>query len=186
MRTSALRSHQWTATDSDDGRPLLEMGVREISISVDAIDAESYRKIRRGGELNNILAICSYLRAKKSEYPDLIVSIANVLFKNTFRRQDEFIRFWSGKADVIKFQAEYYDTFKFRNTLYDPGERVDCQVRVFLLPTGQMSPCCAITAHQHDRNLDWLPHIRDTSPEEALRHFKKLYADRESPLGKLC
>jgi hypothetical protein len=165
---------------------MLEIGVREISISVDAIDAESYRKIRRGGELNNILAICSYLRAKKSEYPDLIVSIANVLFKNTFRRQEEFIRFWSGKADVIKFQAEYYDTFKFRNTLYDPGERVDCQVRVFLLPTGQMSPCCAITAHQHDRNLDWLPHIRDTSPEEALQHFKKLYADRESPLGKLC
>jgi hypothetical protein len=165
---------------------MLEIGVREISISVDAIEPEQYRKVRRGGELSNILAICSYLRSKKNQYPDLKVSINNVLFKNTFHRQEEIIRFWSGKADVLNFQAEYYDTFKFRNTLYDPGERVDCQIRVFLLPNGQMSPCCAITAHQHNRNLEWLPHIRDTSPEEALDYFKKLYADRESPLGKLC
>jgi pyruvate-formate lyase-activating enzyme len=165
---------------------MLEIGVREVSISVDAIEPENYRKIRRGGELSNILAICAYLRSQKSRYPDLVVSICNVMFKNTFPRQEEFVRFWSGKADVIKFQAEYYDTFKFRNTHFPPGERVDCEIRVFLLPTGQMSPCCAITAHQHNRNLDWLPHIEDTTPEEALQYFKKLYADRESPLGKLC
>jgi hypothetical protein len=49
-----------------------------------------------------------------------------------------------------------------------------------------MSPCCAITAYQHNRNVEWLPHIRDTSPEQALEYFRKLYAHRESPLGKLC
>src|ERR1039457_5921446 len=68
-------------------------------------------------ELSNILAICAYLRSQKSRYPDLVVSICNVMFKNSFPRQEHFVRFWSGKADIIKFQAEYYDTFKFRNTI---------------------------------------------------------------------
>ena len=63
---------------------------------------------------------------------------------------------------------------------------MDCKIKALLLPTGHMSPCCAITAHQHNRNLDWLPHIQDTTPDEALQYFKKLYADAESPLGKLC
>lgn len=165
---------------------MLEIGVEEISISVDAIEPDSYRKIRRGGELSVILEVCEYLRSKKKQYPHFIVSIANVLFRKTLARMDDFIRFWSGKADFIKFQAEYYNTFKMRNLLYDPGERVDCQIRVFLLPNGQMSPCCAITTYQHNRKVEWLPHIRDTSPEEALGYFKKLYADHDSPLGKLC
>jgi len=165
---------------------MLEIGVKEFSISVDAIEADSYRKIRRGGELSVILEVCEYLRAKKEQYPHLVVSIANVLFRKTLARMDDFVRFWSGKADFIKFQAEYYNTFKMRNLLYDPGERVDCQIRVFLLPNGQMSPCCAITTYQHNRKVDWLPHIRDTSPEEALKYFKRLYADHDSPLGKLC
>jgi hypothetical protein len=165
---------------------MLEIGVREIVISVDAIEPANYRRIRRGGELSVILDVCSYLRSMKRLYPDLMVTIANVLFKNTFARQEEFERFWTGRADRVSFQAEYYDVFKFRNILFDPGERVDCHLRVFLMPNGKMTPCCAIAVYQHDRDLEWLPHIRQTSPSEALQHFKGLYADAQSPLGRLC
>lgn len=165
---------------------LLEIGVRRIIMSVDAYEPESYRKIRQGGELSKIVEACLYLRSKRKDYPGLRVEINNVLFKKTFNQQDKFIEFWRGKADAVNFNAEYYDTFKFRNTLCDPGDRVDCQIRVFLLPSGQMSPCCAMTVHQHMNNLDWLPHIRDTAPEQALEYFQKLYADSSSPLGRLC
>jgi len=165
---------------------MLEIGVREFAISVDAIEPGSYRRIRRGGELSVILDVCSYLRSKKSAYPDLMVTIANVLFKQTLARQGEFERFWTGRVDRVSFQAEYYDAFKFRNILYDPGERVDCHLRVFLMPNGKMTPCCAISAYQHDRDVGWLPSIRNTSPSAALDHFKELYADPQSPLGELC
>src|SRR5262249_20850466 len=165
---------------------MLKVGVREVSISVDAIEADAYRKIRRGGELSRVLEVCADLRARKKTYPDLVLNVVNVLFKNTFHRQEEFIRFWTGRADRIVFQAEYYNVFKFRNLLYDPGERTDCDIRVYLLPNGQMSPCCAITAYQHNRKVEWLPHIGVTSPEDALGYFKKLYADPHSPLGLLC
>ena len=165
---------------------VLEIGVREIAISVDAIEPDSYRRIRRGGELGNLLRVCQDLKVRKARFPGLKVGVINVLFRKTLERQEDFIRFWTGKVDRVTFQAEYYDTFKFRNTLYEPGERVDCQMRVFLLPNGQMSPCCAMTVYQHEREVEWLPHIANTTPEEALQYFKELYADSGSPLGKLC
>ncbi|MBS1855715.1 MAG: FkbM family methyltransferase [Acidobacteria bacterium] len=165
---------------------ILALSVREIRLSVDAIEADAYRRIRRGGELGNLLRVCEELRARKRRYPDLKVSVANVVFRKTINRQEEFIRFWTGKVDEVVFQAEYYDTFKFRTMLTDPGERVDCQMRVFLLPNGQMAPCCATTVYQHERDVEWLPHISDTSPEQALQRFKHMYADPASPLRELC
>ena len=54
------------------------------------------------------------------------------------------------------------------------------------MPNGKMAPCCAISVYQHDRDVEWLPHISDTTPAAALEHFKTLYADAQSPLGQLC
>jgi molybdenum cofactor biosynthesis enzyme MoaA len=93
LRTAAAYGHQpCVLTNGQLLTPemmdrMLEIGVREITISVDAIEPGSYRRIRRGGELNKILEVCSYLRSKKGAYPDLIVTIA-MLFKNTVPRQE--------------------------------------------------------------------------------------------------
>ena len=165
---------------------LLRIGVRMIRFSVDAYDPETYKKIRRGGELSKITAACRYLRTRKRDYPDLRVEVNNVLFHKTFHDQDRFIAFWTGLVDAVNFNAEYYDTFRFRNTFVDPGERVDCHLQLYLLPTGQMAPCCAVMVHQHTHNLDWLPHIRDTEPATALDMFQQMYDSPGSPLASLC
>lgn len=165
---------------------LLTIGVRMIRFSVDAYDPETYRKIRRGGELSKIVDACRYLHARKREYPDLRVEVNNVLFHKTFGDQDRFVAFWRGLVDAVNFNAEYYDTFRFRNTFFDRGERVDCHLQLYLLPTGQMAPCCAVTVHQHTHNLDWLPHIRDTQPSVAMEKLQAMYNDPRSPLAALC
>ena len=165
---------------------ILRIGVRFIAISVDAIDHDQYRRIRRGGDFQAILDACAYLRSKKTEYPDIRVEINNVLFKATFHRQQEYVDFWRGKVDAVSFNAEYYDTFKFRNTLYDRGERVDCQIRAFLMPTRKISPCCAMTVYQHDRDVSWLPQIGEMPLDQAQDYLQGLYDDPESPLGRLC
>jgi hypothetical protein len=43
-----------------------------------------------------------------------------------------------------------------------------------------------MTVYQHHHQVDWLPHIRDTTPDEALRRFQEMYRDSSSPLGRLC
>jgi sulfatase maturation enzyme AslB (radical SAM superfamily) len=165
---------------------MLELGVRLVSLSVDAIDAGQYAKIRRGGDFDVILEACRQLRARKSRYPDLRVEVNNTLFKTTFPRQAEYVDFWRGKVDQVNFNAEYYDTFKFRNLLTDPGDRVHCQIRTFLVPNGKITPCCAMVVYQHTHETPWLPNVRDMSLEDAQVYLQGLYDDPESPLGKLC
>lgn len=165
---------------------ILETGVRFIRISVDAIDEDHYRKVRQGGELSVILAACDYLRQQKEKYPDLRVEVNNTLFLNTVNRQDEFIEFWRGRVDGVNFNAEYYDIFKFRNKFYEPQERNDCDLSVYLLPTGQMAPCCAMMVYQHYNNVDWMPYIDNTTPEEAYDQFVKLYYDPTSEFHSIC
>ena len=165
---------------------LLRIGVRQIRFSVDAYDPETYRKIRHGGELSRIVDACRYLHSRKREHPDLRVEVNNVLFHNTFPHQERFLAFWRGLVDAVNFNAEYYDTFHFRNLFFDPGERVDCHLQLYLLPSGHMTPCCALMVHQHTRDLDWLPHIRETEPAAALDIFQKMYDDPSSPMAEIC
>jgi hypothetical protein len=129
---------------------------------VDAYDPETYRKIRRGGELSKITDACRYLRARKRDYPDLRVEVNNVLFRKIFQDQERFVAFWQGLVDAVNFNAEYYDTFHFRNTFIDPGKRVDCHLQLYLLPTGQMAPC-ARQVSKHVRHPRQSP--RQSLPE---------------------
>lgn len=165
---------------------VLEAGVRMVRMSVDTTDAELYRKIRRGGEFYRILEACTYLRESKKQYPGLRVEINATLFKNTFPKQDEMIEFWRGKVDQVNFNAEYHDTFRFRNTFFVPERRNDCRLQLLLVPSGRIAPCCAMQVHQHYHDLTWLPHIDEVSLEDAYTRLCDMYDDPSSPLGKIC
>jgi len=166
---------------------LLENGVRFIRMSVDAIDAETYKNIRLGGKFERILEACAYLRKKKEKYPDLRVEINNTILKPNDDLIQQYCDFWRGKVDGINFNAEYYDTFHFRNTFRPiPEKRNDCELSVYVLPSGRMAPCCATMVVQHEKDQEWMPHIDETSPKEAFQKFQQMYKDPESPLRKIC
>lgn len=165
---------------------VLDAGVRLIRMSADSTDPEQFRKIRRGGELQQILDSCRYLREQKTKYPTLRVEINCTLFKNTFDRQQEMIEFWRGKVDQVNFNAEYLDTWQYRNIFFNPEKRNDCKIQLYVLPSGRIAPCCAMMVHAHDHDVSWLPHIAEVSLEEAYRQLCDLYEDPASPLAKLC
>jgi MoaA/NifB/PqqE/SkfB family radical SAM enzyme len=167
---------------------VLESGVRMIRMSVDTTDENQYRKIRRGGELRNIIEACKYLRQRKREaYPDLRVEINATLFKNTFSRQGEMENFWRGLVDQVNFNAEYHDTFNFRNLFFIPERRVNCDIQLYVMPSGRISPCCAIAVYQHDHDVSWLPHIDDIgSLQEAHARLCDLYEDPDGPMASIC
>jgi MoaA/NifB/PqqE/SkfB family radical SAM enzyme len=165
---------------------ILDVGVRTLRLSVDAIDPHQYAKIRRGGSLDKILAACAYLRDKKETIADLRVDINCLLFKNTKEKQKEIEDFWRGKVDAVYFHAEYYDTFRFRNMFFTPKERVDCKMQLYVLPSGYITPCCAMMVYAHDHDVSWLPHIASDTLEEAQAKLCDLYEDPHSKLGKIC
>ncbi|UKJ78128.1 radical SAM protein [Azospirillum brasilense] len=165
---------------------MLEAGVRFIQMSVDAHTAHQYEKIRRGAKFDKILDACAYLRQKKSDYKDLSVQINVTLFRNTFDKQDAMIAFWKGKVDQINFNAEYYNTFLFRNTFHFPEKRNNCRIKLYLLPTGHLAPCCAMQVYQHEKDASWLPHIDQMTLQDAYDYLCDLYENPDSPFANLC
>jgi Radical SAM superfamily len=165
---------------------VLEAGVRLVRISADSTDPDEFRKIRRGGELSRILDACAYMRERKADYPDLRVEISCTLLHTTFPKQDEMVAFWRGKVDAVDFNAEYFRTFRYRNIFFEPPRRVDCALATYVLPSGRISPCCAVTVYQHEHDVSWLPHIAETSLQEAYDRLCDMYEDPDSPLATLC
>jgi radical SAM family protein len=165
---------------------ILGIGVREILISVDAIDPDRYARIRRGGRLDVILDALAHLRRRKPEYPDLRVGVTAICFVKQPTERSVVEEFWRSRADYVQFVSEVYDVFRFRRVFYLPQRRADCHVKLLPLPTGRVAPCCAVMIRAHEGDVSWLPHLAEDGPEEAYRKLCDLYDDPESPLGQIC
>ena len=165
---------------------MLAMGVREFRFSVDHIEPRAYAKIRRGGDLDRVLETIAYLRTRKAELPDISVEVNCILIGDTRQRLQEFADFWSTRVDAVHFHAEYYDTLKFRNLFFIPEKRNDCHIQLYVLPSGYITPCCAMMVQSHESDTSWLPHLKDNSLQEAYDKLCDMYEDPESELGKVC
>lgn len=165
---------------------MLAMGVREFRFSVDHIEPRQYAKIRRGADLELVLSTIAYLRQRKAELPDLSVEVNCILIGDTRDRMQEFADFWSTRVDAVHFHAEYYDVLKFRNLFFVPEHRNDCHIQLYVLPSGQITPCCAMMVQAHEGEVSWLPNIADTSLQEAYDRLCDMYEDPNSELGKVC
>lgn len=165
---------------------MLEIGVREFRFSVDHIEERAYAKIRRGGDLKKVLDTIAYLRDCRSRVSGIVVEINSILIGDSKDRMGEFTEFWRDKVDAVNFHAEYYDTLKFRNLFHVPKTRNDCHLQPYVLPSGQITPCCAMMVHAHDTDLPWLPNIADVGLREAYDRLCDMYEDPNSELGKIC
>lgn len=165
---------------------MLAMGVREFRFSVDHIEPAQYAKIRRGGELQRVLDTIDYLTERKAEIADINVEINCILIGDAKERMEEFSEFWRPRIDAINFHAEYYDSLKFRSVFHVPEKRNDCHLQPYVMPSGEITPCCAMMVKAHEEDLTWLPNIRDVSVQEAYDKLCDMYEDPNSELGKIC
>lgn len=192
LRTSIDLGHSVNVLSHGQSMPparideMLEMGVREFRFSIDHIDARQYAKIRRGGDLDRVLETVAYLRQRKGDLPDINVEINCIVIGDTKERMQEFADFWSTRVDAIHFHAEYYDVLKFRNLFFIPERRNDCHIQLYVLPSGQIAPCCAMMVQAHEGDASWLPNIADVSLQEAYDRLCDMYEDPTSDLGKVC
>ena len=192
LRTSIELGHPVNILSHGQSMPparleeMLAMGVREFRFSVDHIEPRQYAKIRRGGDLERVLATIDYLRGRKQQIPDISVEINCILIGDAKERLQEFADFWSSRVDAAHFHAEYYDVLKFRNLFYIPDKRNDCHIQLYVLPSGQITPCCAMMVQAHETEVAWLPNIRDVSLQEAYDRLCDMYEDPNSELGKVC
>ena len=192
LRTTIALGHPVNVLSHGQSMPpplldeMIEIGVREFRFSVDHIEPRAYAKIRRGGDLEKVLATIDYLNERKKQVRDINIEINCILIGDTKERMEEFAEFWRGRVEAVNFHAEYYDALKFRNLFHVPETRNDCHIQPYVLPTGQITPCCAIMVQAHDTDLAWLPNIADTPLQEAYDKLCDMYENPNSELGKIC
>lgn len=99
-------------------RKIIKNGLTKINFSIDAATAQTYDKVRPGGNykrvINNILF---FLKVKKElKRKDLRARVSFVLQKENRHEAKDFFYFWKNKVNLICFQ-ELIDFSKFNNRL---------------------------------------------------------------------
>lgn len=132
---------------TDISKTLIESGLTWLSVSIDASNENTYKKIR-GGDYATVLAnVESFLDLRekmKSRLPFLRVSF--IKMKENVDEENTFIEQWKDKADIIDIQtlADYHELEQF--TICDVMESdYKCTAPFTLLsvlPNGDIIPCC--------------------------------------------
>ena len=126
---------------------LIDSGLDRIQISIDAFTAETYNKLRRGGDLNKVVANAKNFLSTRNglhlELPTLRVNF--VKQEQNIHELQDFCRFWLEQgADSIGIQ----DFTEWMNEQSDSGyDDVDFQCaipfnRIVIRYNGDVLPCC--------------------------------------------
>ena len=136
----------------DMGRELIEAGLTRLMVSLDAVRPETYRRIRRGGQLErtvgNVLNFLDLRREMGRDLPLVRVSFIRMSFNED--EKNDFENFWQDRADYFSFQ-EYANILESPDTDFFPSrpkkaERFRCPdpwQRLSLFVNGDLFPCCS-------------------------------------------
>ena len=137
----------------DVAKRLIQSGLTRLSVSIDASSSETYRKIRSGGVfnkvLNNVERFISIRNNSGSRLPVLRVTF--VVLQDNQHEQDDFVKYWSDKADYISFQRYVPHTRTDLSLDLEPTN-VDRKVfktcpqpfqRLIIDVVGNVFPCCS-------------------------------------------
>ena len=98
-----------TLMNEDVSRALIDLEMDFISFSVDSIDANDYRRIRKGADLRAVLTniefFCNLKKQKEISKPEIQVSVVKT--KNTYNGINEFTDFWRQRVDRVRVYEEH-------------------------------------------------------------------------------
>lgn len=123
---------------------LAKRGLTHLFFSLDALHEDTYLKMRGkplGGVLGNILDVVNFKRTHGLEFPALRVSFLESE-ENRVEKQ-EFVDFWSDKADIIDIQNLSDFTRPVDLTRETTLRCSDPFKRMYVGVEGQLAPCCA-------------------------------------------
>jgi radical SAM protein with 4Fe4S-binding SPASM domain len=98
-----------TMMSRDLAEALLDLELDFISFSVDSLDEEVYRSIRKGSELGTVMEhidyFCNLKRRRGLTKPEIQVSMVKT--KASSDGTDHFTRFWRERADRVRIYEEH-------------------------------------------------------------------------------
>lgn len=143
-----LLDEKWTVD-------LIDAGITQLRVSIDAVTSETYNKVRLGGDyetvVNNTLRFIDIRNHRNRQIP--LVRVSMVMTKDNEHEEKAFIDFWKSKADFYAIShmenwvenssepTKHYGKKRFKNR-----ENFRCPQswqRATIFPNGDFIPCCA-------------------------------------------
>lgn len=155
---------------------------KNVSISLDASRADTYKEIR-GGDLAHVeknIERLLKLRGNK-DFPMLRVSMVKML--DNANQRDEFLNKWEGRADIIDFQTLVVFDENKKKQLTDKKYDgcMDPFKRLYVNYDGAIYPCC-VSGYQE---AHYLGNIKDITLMEAWNSPKLQQLREELRSGNL-
>jgi len=170
---------------------LLAAGVSHFIISVDGHTEAIYQKRRRGGNLATVLENIKQLRLliEKQKLP-VTIDVNTIMFADLENQKKEILDFWRPRVDQLTFLAERLDYLgKPRQPFLETAPVRLCLEPMsgpLLLSNGLIAPCCSVAIAEWFEPMEWLLHIKETSLDQAMKTYRLMMLDEESPLRQYC
>ena len=186
------------ALDKDKTEALLHSGLTRIHFSLDAVNKETYDKIRIGSDFNkvveNILYFCKRKKELNKELP--ITRVSFVKMSHNENEMDEFVKFWTPHVDAIAMQ-EYNNPFPddvALGALYADKKIKNADFRctqpwfrMVVLTDGTVMPCCLLGASLKmavgNAGTD---SIYDLWSSNTVKDLRRLHKDGNFSKHKIC
>lgn len=165
-----------TLLNAERSTALLTSGLTSINVSIDAVTAETYKKVR-GWNLDKLVKNVEELLAIRAATGSKTqIFIAMILQDEAVHEEAAFIEFWRGRgADgVVVYQLSehhhgenYFKDKYFKHT--PPGERHACQSvwqEVYVYPEGEVSTCCTTMILVPQKGLISMGNVNDRTLSE--------------------
>lgn len=128
---------------------IIESGLNDIRFSVDGVKKETYEKIRKGLDFNKTVSNILKLIERKKELgsPSPCVAVVFVRSKDNEGEQEEFKKFWHGRADkiIISFDDNRNDTADI-SLMKKPSAKAYPCLRLWrelvVMSDGRVALCC--------------------------------------------
>jgi radical SAM protein with 4Fe4S-binding SPASM domain len=143
-----------TLLTGDISRQLIDAGLTRLEISLDALTPQTYARIRRGGNLDNVIRhVMEFLEIRtKSNTRFPVLRISFLKLPHNRHELGPFLDFWSDRADMFSIQEPiFFDHTPIMNDLdFEPptiNETYSCAQpwqRLIIRANGDAFPCCSI------------------------------------------
>lgn len=142
----------------------VEHSTGQLSISLDAAMPETYKNVRRGGNLERVEKNIQRLLDLRGDKLFPLLRVSMVKLKENENEREAFLKKWENRADMIDFQTyiDFVDVNDIDNVKKWNPECTQPFKRLSILEDGTIIPCCSGYGTHYP-----LGNIKDMSLEEA-------------------
>lgn len=176
-------------------KTLIESGLTKIFVSLDAIDAETFKAQRNSKHFDkivkNVLRFIELRNEMNLQYP--LVRVNFLKNKVNEHQEKEFIRFWKHKADMIIIQ-EMNELIDSESGMFIETDKSDYKCsfpfkQLAVDARGRILPCCCMNGTELQLGDVKTMTLKEAWNSKKMRDLRKLHKNgdfRENPVCRRC